>query len=260
MSVNPWFKFYGAEYLSDPKIDQLTPLERACWVTLLCLANVSGEDGIVHNLKVFTLLTKSGIYPLDSAGEQMGLKDDYNDTLGVLEHLESLEMVKRVDAFSYQIINWVKRQETALTAAERQAKYRENKKSNESVTERVTKVTLEENREEKNRINTSVAIAPQVLEVPEEEKSQRVSTKKYSNAKQVFALWGKYPKNWDLNTTQLRAAENLFEEQESLEEISEALRFAQEHKDDDFCPQISSPYDLDSKWKKLDTYYDKIHG
>lgn len=68
-----------------------------------------------------------------------------------------MKMIETSEDGFIKIINWEKRQMTSLTAAERQAKYRENRKSNEKVTERVTKVTLEENRIEENRVITAKA-------------------------------------------------------------------------------------------------------
>lgn len=93
----------------------------------------------------------------------------------------------------------------------------------------------------------------------DEETTRAKKPPKYPNAKQVFACWGKYPKNWELNTTQCRAAENLFAEQ-GLEDIQSAVDFWKKHKDEDFCPQIPTPYDLDSKWAKLEAFYDKKHA
>lgn len=79
---------------------------------------------------------------------------------------------------------------------------------------------------------------------------KKPSTKKYPNAKSVFNLFGNYPKNWIINKTQLQAAENLFLER-GLEQIIKALEFYKENQDKEFCPLITSPYDLDSKWSKL---------
>lgn len=118
---------------------------------------------------------------------------------------------------------------------------------------------IEENRIDKNTV--SVAVAPQVvevLEVSEESKKPRAKPK-YPHSKEVFALWPSAPKNWALNTTQLRAAENLYEEH-GIEEITSALLYIKNHKDEEFCPQISTPYDLDSKWLKLEAFYDKKHA
>lgn len=105
----------------------------------------------------------------------------------------------------------------------------------------------------------SVANAPQVKDIPIdlEESPAKVSKAKYPHSKEVFALWGSYPKNWLLNTTQLRAAENLYEEQ-GIEEIQNALKWYEDVKNRDFCPKILSPYDLDSKWAKLEDFIEKL--
>lgn len=145
--ANQWFKFYGAEYLSDPKMDRLTVQERSCWLTLLCMASQSG--GVVKYISTEGLLMKSGIVfnPYDST--------EWDQAQNVLKTFETYGMIN-VDANGFVTVkNWNKRQDHYMTNAERQAKYRENKKSNEKVTKRVTKVTLEENRIEENRINTA---------------------------------------------------------------------------------------------------------
>lgn len=80
--------------------------------------------------------------------------------------------------------------------------------------------------------------------------THKIQTKKYPNAKVVFALFGKHPANWKINKTQLQSAENLFAER-GVEQIIKALSFLKENREDKFCPQVNSPYDLDSKWAKM---------
>lgn len=153
--INPWFKFYGSEYLSDPKIGSLTPQERSCWITLLCLSGTSSVPGIISFLTVEVLLEKSGIkfdpyYP-----------DEWDKCLSILKKLEKMKMIKTSESGSVEIINWTKRQETTMTATERSRKYRlKTKESNENATS-ATKcnenATLEENRIEENRIESIVA-------------------------------------------------------------------------------------------------------
>ena len=146
--ANQWFKFFGGEYLSDPKIERLSPIERSCWVTLLCLASMNG-DGIVEFLTVEVLLNKSGIQ-FDPYHPE-----EWEKALGVLVKFQNLKMIDLGDDGVITVTNWKKRQETSMTGAERVAKYRERLKqsiSNENVTENVTNVTLEENRIEENRI------------------------------------------------------------------------------------------------------------
>jgi hypothetical protein len=86
---------------------------------------------------------------------------------------------------------------------------------------------------------------------------KKAPTKKYPNAPAVRKVFqevlGVCPANWKVNKTQLQASENLYTER-SIEKVRLALQFYQEHKDVEFCPQISSPYDLDSKWAKLGAF------
>lgn len=108
----------------------------------------------------------------------------------------------------------------------------------------------------------SVANAPQVTEERDEEKPVKVSAKKYPHAKEVFTLFGllenngSYPKNWERNTTELVAAENLFEER-GLAEIENALSWYQDFKGREYCPDVSSPHGLDSKWAKFEKFVEK---
>lgn len=141
---NKWFKFYGGEYLSDQKIERLNPIERSCWVTLMCLASMN-DSGDIKHLTVQTLLNKSGIQ-FDPYHPE-----EWESALSILDKLESLDMIQKIDVGIIRIINWDKRQESNLTGAERVAKSRRNK----NVTNDVTNVTLEENRIEENRIDNS---------------------------------------------------------------------------------------------------------
>lgn len=82
-------------------------------------------------------------------------------------------------------------------------------------------------------------------------------TKKYPNAPTIRKIFqevtGANPANWKMNKSQLQACENLFTER-TPEKVRSALQFYQEQKEDKFCPKITSPYDLDSKWTKLGEY------
>ena len=146
--ANQWFKFYGNDFLADPKISALTAQERSCWVTLLCLANSSSDPGTIEFLTTEVLLAKSGIIwdPYHP--------EEWDRCLSVLQKLEKMKMIKASVEGVIKIINWEKRQESFLTDAERARIYREKKKmSHENVTERPTNVTIDKNRIEKNRID-----------------------------------------------------------------------------------------------------------
>ncbi len=46
MLTMKWFKFYGQDYLSDPKMLSLSSAERSCWITLLCYSSVN-DNGMI---------------------------------------------------------------------------------------------------------------------------------------------------------------------------------------------------------------------
>jgi hypothetical protein len=117
-ALNQWFKFYGAEYLSDPKMDRLSVQERSCWLTILCMA--SQGDGKIKFLSVESLLNKSGIHfnPYDS--------QEWDKACGVLKTFEQYEMIKIDNKGVIEVLNWNKRQNTAMTGYERVKKYRKN--------------------------------------------------------------------------------------------------------------------------------------
>jgi len=89
--------------------------------------------------------------------------------------------------------------------------------------------------------------------VLDEEEGKRKAPPKYPNAPAVLKLFkiiGNVPANWKINTAQLKACENLYKER-GLEKIESALEFYSETRDQEYCPQITTPFDLDSKWTKL---------
>lgn len=172
MGAQKWFKFYGQEYLSDPKIGRLTPQERSCWVTLLCIASMS--DGVVKFLTVEDLLQKAGIV------WDPYCPDEWERGLGVLNKFQNLEMISCSENGDIMILNWEKRQETNLTGAERVRNFRERQKNKENkgqngdVTRKVTKVTLDKNRIDKNREEDS----PESDGLPTADDSEKKSLKK----------------------------------------------------------------------------------
>lgn len=137
-NMKTWFKFYGQEFLTDPKMLSLSALERSLWLTMLCLASSSSEEGVIDYIDEYKIKILTNLSPLD---------DEWSIVDGFLSRFEELGMIKTEDK-KIIITNFNKRQETNLTNAERQQRYRDN---NKSVTPSVTKVTLEKNREDKNR-------------------------------------------------------------------------------------------------------------
>lgn len=239
--ANQWFKFYGGEYLSDPKIERLSPLERSCWITILCMASM-GEGGVIEFLTVESLLNRSGIqfdpyYP-----------EEWERALSVLVKFEKLKMIKTTEEGQIIVLNWAKRQEHNLTVAERVAKHRA-KKAN--VTTNVTNVTTEENRIEENTSETKVSQGEPIIAV--DPNTPPLREKKDLSYRKVFELWGNYPMNWRKDKTQIESAKNLLAEK-GLDAVAQAVAFALKYRKDRFIVKIYKPSDLDRNWAKLADY------
>ncbi len=80
---------------------------------------------------------------------------------------------------------------------------------------------------------------------------------KYPHSTEVFRLWGAFPGNWGANTTERKAAENLYRER-GIEKIKAALAFYEKNKDAEMCPLIVKPSDLDRKWENLRNFKKRV--
>lgn len=127
--ANPWFKFYGGEYLSDPKILSLDANERSCWVTILSLASQT-KDGVVRFISEERILELSGVK-----------RRDHKKYTGVLNKFNDLLMISKSNA-DVTVLNWSKRQYSE--SYERVMHFREKQKSN-------AYLTTDKKREEKKR-------------------------------------------------------------------------------------------------------------
>jgi len=139
-----WFKFYGQDYLSDPKMLSLTASGRSCWITLLCYSSVN-DNGKITFMSEEQLMAQAGLDFID---------DEWDLTKGILKKLENLKMI-RIDNREITVINWEKRQETSLTGYERVKRYR-NKLKNDNADDNA-KITPDKNRIDKNRIDNTMA-------------------------------------------------------------------------------------------------------
>lgn len=146
-----WFKFFGQDFLTDPKMLMLSENERLCWITLLCLAATAfdplADTDDTGNGKV--TLGNGAVLPM-LAHVDVGGPDNCSD---ILIKLENLGLVK-VKGDEITVVNFLKRQAPPLTNAERQAKFKARKRlGNEKVTEGNEEVTRSNaNRIEENRI------------------------------------------------------------------------------------------------------------
>ena len=151
-----WFKFYGQDFLTDSKLGSLNPYQRLMWVTLLCVASQDEEkSGVLKFVKESRITALAGIYYEDLL--ECGIRE--GDTFGIFEELG---LISFPDEKTLVIVNYRRKQNENTTGAERVAAFRAKKDavSKPSVTQcnNVTlqsneNVTLEETREEENRID-----------------------------------------------------------------------------------------------------------
>lgn len=134
-----WFKFYGGEYLCDPKMLSLSASKRSCWITLLSYGSIN-DNGMITHLEEEQLMIQSGVSPLH---------EEWDETKGVLEVFVKLEMI-RIDNGMITILNWNKRQEMNLTGYQRVKRWREKKRLDNANDNE--EITIEENRRDKKRI------------------------------------------------------------------------------------------------------------
>lgn len=142
--MKTWFKFYGQEFLSDPKMLSLTALERSLWLTLLCLGSSSDTEGVVKYIDEDKIKVLTNLSPLD---------EEWDNVTGFLKKFEELGMITLADK-SIVIKNFEKRQDTNLTGYERVKRYREKQKDNKDnvINDNVDDNANDNVRIEKNRI------------------------------------------------------------------------------------------------------------
>lgn len=158
-----WFKFYGQDYLSDPKMLSLSSSERSCWITLLCYASVN-DNGMITFLSEQQLMLQAG---LDFNC------DEWDRTVGILEKLKNLQMITN-DNGMITVTNWKKRQETSLTPYERVKRYRE-KKRNDNVYDNVNdNDRIDKIRIDKNKYIPETSVSGTNLEIQESQRPSEV--------------------------------------------------------------------------------------
>ena len=144
-----WFKFYGQDFQTDPKIGCLTTPQKLMWINPLCIASQDEtHSGIIKFLNENHLKSISGIVDVPQ-------NDDWSQSVGTLDLFEEIGLIERPDKNTIIIPKFKEKQDTNLTDAERAKKYRDNKKTKLEVTnvtppsqERHTRI--DKNREENN--------------------------------------------------------------------------------------------------------------
>lgn len=236
-----WFKFYGSEFLSDPKTLLLTASERSCWITLLCFSSVSTTAGLIPFALEEQVMIAAGVSPSS---------EEWSKTIGVLEKFKKLGMIT-VDNNTITILNWGKRQQVSLTGYERVKRYREKKKLDNANDNGV--ITPEENRIEKNRIekkNTGALKRAGVKKKAPVKKKAVEYTQLGAEVLKAFEEVDPKNKTYYANTTQRSAADFLVSEY-GLDRVLKIVGILTKANEVSYFPTITSPHDLKEKWAKL---------
>src|SRR3990167_10731033 len=246
-----WFKFYGQDWMTDIKMMTLAPLDRLCYITILCIASSSDIAGIITNYNENIILQLTHIYndPLDD-------DNDWTRTVGVTKRLEALHAVTLVQDDTLQtlhIVNWKKRQD-GLTSddpervRQRVAKYREKMAINGNRNNVVTSngfVTTDKIREEKRRIeknNHNLAAPPQMEDC-------------VNLIFKIFYDLGNKGINFG-NITQRKATEFLLANF-GFEETKRLAKYACSVSGDKYAPFITNPSQSKAKFGQLTAHWNR---
>ena len=117
-----WFKFYGQDWLTDPKIIAMNRIDKLLYLTLLCMASAENKNGLVSRCTDETIIHLAGI-------EQDPYNDDsdYERAQGFLKRVNDNAMITLDDNGDCVIIAFHKIQGSNLTGYERVKRYREKK-------------------------------------------------------------------------------------------------------------------------------------
>lgn len=118
-----WFKFYGKDWMSDIKIVKMSSEDKLCFITLLCLASASDEQGVIRDCDEDSLITMTRLN--DSPYEDMS---EAKRAKGVLQRLVKNKMITHDNGDVVTVLNFVKRQGKSLTGYERVKRHRERLK------------------------------------------------------------------------------------------------------------------------------------
>lgn len=180
-----WFKFYGQDFLTDPKMLVLTSSQKMMWITLLCLVSTSEEEGIIKNIDEHRLKILSGIQFYDP------ITDEWKQTDGTLKQFEKLNMIQ-VKGETIEILNFKKRQSPQDSNDPDSVRERVQKYRNKSKTLPVTECNDrgEESRGDKKRIDKK---REEILYTPNFEKFWNSYPLKVGKGK-AFESWQKCKK------------------------------------------------------------------
>lgn len=204
------------------------------WVHLLLLANHKPHE-YMHDGKILILKEGQLITGRKALSEATGISQTTIER--ILDLFESEHQIGQQKTSKYRVItvlNWKDHQERTgeRTSGGHLADTYKNVRMKEDVSEAELRVESF---------------------TPGKEEEPRARPKaKYPHAKEVFGWFPRPEKSWNIDTTQLKHAELLYERGE--ERVKKALAFVKKHKDDEYFPKITKPSDLERKWNDLAAY------
>jgi hypothetical protein len=118
--------------------------------------------------------------------------------------------------------------------------------------------TGEQNKSIKKEPTSSVPL--RVEKITKDEDSDRTPKKtsraEFPHAEEIFDLFTPRDVSWTIDKTQRKHAEQLYGR--GIEKVKHALKFFYRHKDEEHCPQVFTPYLLNTKWLNLQVYANKL--
>lgn len=114
--------------------------------------------------------------------------------------------------------------------------------------------TNKNDKKEKNISALEDEPRPKYERVPDSEETPSTlrGRAKYGNARVAFAWFPEYEKWWDMNTSQLKYGELVFARGEQA--VRSILAFLKKNSDLEDCPEVTTPYDLETKWKRIEKF------
>jgi hypothetical protein len=110
---------------------------------------------------------------------------------------------------------------------------------------------------EENRIDRPSSVPLRVEKDTDSDRTpKKTSRAEFPHAEEIFDLFTPRDVSWTIDKTQRRHAEQLYAR--GIEKVKQALKFFYRHKDEEHCPQVFTPYLLNTKWLNLQAYANKL--
>jgi len=232
-------------------------------VFIWCLVKANFKDReVIHGGQLINLKRGQFITGRFVASEELKMSEKkYRNRL---DNLRRLNQIQQKGANKYTIISVVnydyyqsgedKRASKGPAKGQQRATDNKDNKVNNPISDKSPTMSFNKNKEE------------DIIDFDgdgETQEAPRPQTKKYPNAPTIRKIFqevlGRNPAIWKMNKNQLQACENLYTER-TPKSVRSALEYSKENSEEKYCPKISSPYDLDSKWTQLGEFKIKQNG